>query len=101
MKLQKGYYTVREDKDYETQGCGATIDVELWKGNRLIATFVTCPCGRGCGNKDIVRDDWGYHDTALEAYRADGIATLHDGVGHYIRIVPTSPHFESRHGGVK
>ena len=29
----------------------------------------TCACGRGCGNSDCIRDDWGYRDTVIEQYR--------------------------------
>ena len=31
----------------------------------------TCVCGRGCCNRDCIDDEYGYHDTVLEQYRAD------------------------------
>lgn len=36
-----------------------------------VRSGITCPCGRGCGNKACARDDWNYHDTDIEQYRAD------------------------------
>ena len=54
-----------------TCGAGDLCDVEIvdvddavvWRG-------VTCPCGRGCGGADCVRDDWERHDTDIEPFRA-------------------------------
>lgn len=43
---------------------GKNSGLTVWSG-------MTCTCGRGCGNKDCVIDDWGYHDTDIEQYRAD------------------------------
>lgn len=41
-----------------------TTHATVWQG-------VTCTCGRGCGGRDCVRDDWGYHDTDIEEFRAN------------------------------
>lgn len=38
----------------------------------VVYAGVTCRCGRGCSNTDCIRDDWGYHDTDIEKYRAEG-----------------------------
>ena len=43
---------------------GKNTRVTVWQG-------VTCTCGRGCFGPDCVRDDWGYHDTDIEEFRAD------------------------------
>lgn len=39
------------------------------KTGKTVWAGVTCLCGRGCGNHDCVRDDWGYHDTDIEEFR--------------------------------
>lgn len=74
MKLQKGYKLIWGERSSDL-GCGAgtTVKVELTRDGQTVATFVTCPCGRGCGDKDCVVDRWGYHDTEpqIEAVRLD------------------------------
>ena len=74
MKLQKGYALVWGERS-DDRGCGSgtTVKVELTRDGKTVATFTTCPCGRGCGGKDVVVDDWGYHDTEpqIEAVRLD------------------------------
>jgi hypothetical protein len=37
---------------------------------QVVASGITCRCGRGCSGTDCIRDDWGYRDTAIERYRA-------------------------------
>ena len=74
MKLKQGYALVWGERP-DDQGCGsgATVNVALTRDGQTVATFITCPCGRGCGGKDVVVDDWGSHDTApeIEAVRLD------------------------------
>lgn len=45
--------------------------MKLQKGYKLI--WGERSSGRGCGGKDVVVDNWGYHDTApeIEAVRLD------------------------------
>lgn len=74
MKLKPGYALVwGERSDDRGCGSGATVNVALTLNGQTVAAFVTCPCGRGCGNKDCVVDHLGYHDTApeIEAVRLD------------------------------
>lgn len=74
MKLKNGYDLVWGERS-DDRGCGSgtTVNVELTHDGQTVAAFVTCPCGRGCGNKDCVVDNWGYHDTEpeIEAVRID------------------------------
>lgn len=74
MQLKNGYALVW-GKLSSDRGCGAgtTVRVELTRDGQTVAAFVTCPCGRGCGDKDCVVDDFGYHDTepTIEAVRLD------------------------------
>lgn len=74
MKLKPGYALIWGERP-DDQGCGsgAIVNVALTSDGQTVATFTTCPCGRGCGDKDVVVDDWGYHDTdpAIEAVRLD------------------------------
>ena len=74
MKLKKGYTLVWGERSDE-RGCGygTTVKVELTRDGQTVAAFTTCPCGRGCGGKDCVVDDCGYHDTEpeIEAVRLD------------------------------
>lgn len=74
MKLKPGYALIWGERSDE-RGCwsGTTVNVELTRDGQTVAAFTTCPCGRGCGNKDCVVDDLGYHDTEpeIEAVRLD------------------------------
>lgn len=74
MKLKHNYQLVWGERSSDW-GCGSgtTVKVELTHDGQTVAAFVTCPCGRGCGNKDCVVDDLGYHDTEpeIEAVRLD------------------------------
>lgn len=74
MKLKNGYALVWGERSSDL-GCsdGTTVKVVLTRDGQTVAEFATCPCGRGCGGKDVVVDDWGYHDTApvIEAVRLD------------------------------
>lgn len=75
MKLKKGYSLIWG----EPEGCGfcgdgTTVPVSLVCEGQIVAKFVTCPCGRGCGNKDVVLcDALGSHDLEpeLEEVRAE------------------------------
>lgn len=74
MKLKDGYVLMYEDIDSgATCGNGGHRHAYLMYNGVEIATFDTCVCGRGCGNRDCVRDDWGAHDCepAIEAVRDD------------------------------
>lgn len=55
-----------------TCGNGDSCDVSIVDASTgsTVWSGITCPCGRGCGNKACIRDDWGYHDTDIEQYRA-------------------------------
>lgn len=74
MKLKKGYKLIWGERS-DDRGCGSgtTVKVELTHDGQTVAAFTTCPCGRGCGGKDVVVDNLGYHDTApeIEAVRLD------------------------------
>lgn len=74
MKLMDGYDLVWGERSSDL-GCGSgtTVKVELTHDGQTVAAFITCPCGRGCGNKDCVVDDCGYHDTEqqIESVRID------------------------------
>lgn len=73
MKLKKNYELVMTKTDGQTCGDGGCSEWELRKKGCVIKAFTSCHCGRGCGGRDTVRDDWGYHDCAdaIEAARAD------------------------------
>lgn len=73
MKLKKNYELVMTKTDGQACGDGGCSEWELRKKGCVIKTFTSCHCGRGCGGRDTVRDDWGYHDCAdaIEAARAD------------------------------
>ncbi len=73
MTLKPGYTLACLSADGQTCGNGGTSDWELRHNGQLVHTFWSCCCGRGCGGKDCVVDDWGYHDCApeIEAVRAD------------------------------
>lgn len=55
--------------------CGSGGYTPVWIEDRTTGEVVwsgeTCICGRGCGNRDCVRDDWEHHDTDIEQFRAD------------------------------
>lgn len=72
MKLKEGYSLVWGERSSRL-GCGAgtTVEAFLMKNGSIVERYVTCPCGRGCGDKDIVVDAWGDHDceSAIEAVR--------------------------------
>lgn len=75
MKLKKGYSLVwGEPEGSGFCGDGTTVPVSLVREGQIVAKFVTCPCGRGCGCKDVVLcDALGSHDTepAIEEARAE------------------------------
>ena len=54
-------------------GCGGglTREYELVEEatEEVLASGTTCGCGRGCGGRGCIRDDWGQFDTDLEAFR--------------------------------
>lgn len=76
IKLKKGLQlnVSRIVNGREDGGCmdGSyrTYEVVDEHGNVLQAG-TTCRCERGCANRDCIRDDWGYHDTDIEAFRYD------------------------------
>nr|DAI10833.1 MAG TPA: protein of unknown function (UPF0146) [Caudoviricetes sp.] len=74
MKLKSGFALVLGEFSSDL-GCGSgtTVKVTLTRDGLPVTTFTTCPCGRGCGGKDCVVDNWGYHDTEpeIEAVRLD------------------------------
>ena len=51
-------------------GLRRRYDIVDSAGN-IVASGITCGCGRGCCNYDCIRDDWGDHDTDIEEYRDD------------------------------
>ena len=74
MKLKPGYALIWGERSSDRAcGAGTDVKVELTRDGQTVATFVTCPFGRGCGDKDCVVDHWGYHDTEpeIEAVRLD------------------------------
>lgn len=74
MKLMDGYDLVWGERSSDRAcGSGTTVKVALTRDGQTVAAFTTCPCGRGCGNKDCVVDNLGYHDTEpeIEAVRLD------------------------------
>lgn len=77
MKLKKGYSLVwGEPEGHGFCGDGTTVPVSLVRDGQIVAKFVTCPCGRGCGNKDVVLcDALGSHDLEpeIEEVRADAL----------------------------
>ncbi len=72
-KLADGYKLINVTDDGQLCGDGGETVWALLKNNKLQHVFRSCHCGRGCGNKACVRDDWGYHDCEpeLEAVRTD------------------------------
>lgn len=72
MKLKKGYLLVwGKPKGCGFCGDGTTVPVSLVREGQIVAKFVTCPCGRGCGNKDVVLcDALGTHDLEREIEEA-------------------------------
>ena len=59
----------------------AAATAELVHDGQVIAHYVTCPCGRGCGNKDVVLcDAFGSHDLEpeIEAVRETEGGENHD-----------------------
>ena len=75
MTLKKGYSLVwGEPEGSGFRGDGTTVPVSLVREGQIVAKFVTCPCGRGCGNKDVVLcDALGSHDCEpeIEEVRAE------------------------------
>lgn len=71
MELKTGYALIWGDQTGGTCGSGGTVAVDVIYRGECVRTLVTCPCGRGCGNKAVVTDEWGYHDTDIEDIRAD------------------------------
>lgn len=74
MRLKSGYSLVWGDRSgHEGCGAGTSVTVDLIKDGKTVKKFVTCPCGRGCGNKDVVVDTCGDHDceSEIEAVRLD------------------------------
>ncbi len=73
MKLKSGYDLIMTSTDDRPCGDGGASEWVLTCGGKVVASFTSCHCGRGCGGRDTVRDDWGYHDCAdaIEAARAD------------------------------
>ena len=71
MKLKEGYALVWGDVVGQGCGSGGYVDVDIVFNGDIISTVRTCPCGRGCGNRACVRDDFGYHDTDIEDIRND------------------------------
>lgn len=82
MKLKKGYSLVwGEPEGPGYCGDGTTVPVSLVRDGQIVAKFVTCPCGRGCGNKDVVLcDALGSHDLeeTIEEVRADALGVSTD-----------------------
>lgn len=72
-RLAEGYKLMPIAEDSQTCGEGGWSTWALLKDNKLAHVFHSCHCGRGCGNKDVIYDIWGYHDTEpeLEAVRID------------------------------
>lgn len=72
MKLKKGYWLLwGEPKGHGCCGDGTTVPVDLVHDGQIVAKFVTCPCGRGCGCKDVVScDALGSHDLEPEIEQA-------------------------------
>ena len=74
IKMKEGYSLVWGERSSDL-GCGSgtTVEVFLMRNGSIVAEFVTCPCGRGCGNKDCVVDYCGDHDCEpeIEAVRID------------------------------
>lgn len=71
MKLKEGYSLVWGDTVGNGCGSGGYADVDVVYHGAVVRTLRTCPCGRGCANRDCVVDDWGRHDTDIEDIRAD------------------------------
>lgn len=71
MKLKKGYALVWGEQIGRTCGSGGTVEVAVTYHGEVVRCLTTCTCGRGCGNRACVRDDWGYHDTDIEDIRED------------------------------
>lgn len=74
MQLKAGYALVCTYGDGQLCGDGGrTHWVLIDPSDKVIALFESCHCGRGCGNGDCVRDDWGRHDCEpeIEAVRID------------------------------
>ena len=72
MKLKNGYSLYWHDPIGQTCGSGGTTRVDLLYNGRIVQQFETCICGRGCSNRDCIRDDWlsgqiGYKSTAESA----------------------------------
>lgn len=74
MKLKNGYSLVWGDRSsHEGCGSGTIVEAFLMLNGSIVKEFETCPCGRGCGNKAVVVDHWGYHDCEpeIEAARVE------------------------------
>ena len=73
LSLKEGWQLVCFYDDSRFCGDGGRTQWALLNGNKVVEVFESCHCGRGCGNGDCVRDDWGRHDCApeIEAVRID------------------------------
>lgn len=61
------------ETDDATCGNGGRMDWRIvGPDGETIESGETCVCGRGCFGGDCIRDEWSYHDTALEEYRREG-----------------------------
>lgn len=74
MKLKPGLQLQMQEVDSNSNAgcCGGGR--RNWRiinaAGKVVAKGITCMCGRGCCNTDCVCDDWGYHDTDIETFRA-------------------------------
>lgn len=74
--LKPGYVMQFKDhfalSDDVTCGNGGTREWRIIGPEGVeVAHGTTCICGRGCFNRECVRDDWDYHDTVVEEFRED------------------------------
>lgn len=71
MELKKGYSLVwGEPEGRGFCGDGTAVPVSLVRDGQIVAKFVTCPCGRGCGNKRRRgRMRWAFRRTICGATR--------------------------------
>lgn len=74
VKLKDRYEWGCTDFHSNNPSCSSGDFMEVWIVDTLTGNIVwegtTCPCQRGCNNRDCIRDDWNDGDTDVEPFRS-------------------------------
>lgn len=74
VELKEGYEWGYDSFRSNDPTCSSGDYINVWITDTLTGNVVwegtTCPCHRGCGNRDCIRDDWNNRNTDVEPYRS-------------------------------